>query len=189
MFLFLASVMFTDVKNYKSLITTLGSHADAVTLLNTLFHHMDELRKSYESLERIKTINSKVLIVGGLQRDDGHLKQLLDMALDMQELFESEWIHERAQLDDITGSEGDSEGNGDVSVMSEDERKVAVKLSVGFGIHMGPLVAGIVGKKTFCYEVYGDTVNTSSRMLSIANGGEIVVSETVWESVKYGKFY
>ncbi|KAJ3028255.1 UNVERIFIED_CONTAM: hypothetical protein HDU68_002062 [Siphonaria sp. JEL0065] len=47
-----------------------------------------------------------------------------------------------------------------------------------------PLVAGIVGKKTFCYEVYGDVVNTASRMLAIAQDGQIIVTSQVWEQVE-----
>jgi hypothetical protein len=47
--------MFTDLKNYKDIAKSLGgSHKDAIILLNTIFHHMDEVRALYPLIERIK---------------------------------------------------------------------------------------------------------------------------------------
>ena len=50
----LASVMFTDLKNYKDLTKNFGSTKEGVTLLNTVFYHFDEVRKAYSGIERIK---------------------------------------------------------------------------------------------------------------------------------------
>jgi adenylate cyclase len=51
-------------------------------------------------------------------------------------------------------------------------------LSVGFGIHTGPVVAGYIGSsKALSYTVIGDTANTSARLCSIALGGQVIVSE------------
>ncbi|KAJ3101354.1 hypothetical protein HDU97_001395 [Phlyctochytrium planicorne] len=156
-----ASVMFTDLKNYKQIQNNLGSTREAVSLLNAIFQQMDEIRLVYQGLERIKTINSKVLIVGGLSKSD-HLFMMLDMALALRTVFDSPLMYDL--------------GGGDSEV-----RKTPVKLDVAFGIQIGPLVAGIVGKKTFNYEVYGDVVNTASRMLSLASGGEIIITPQVYD--------
>ncbi|KAJ3194396.1 hypothetical protein HK101_002794 [Irineochytrium annulatum] len=160
-----ASVMFADLKNYKEIAASLGSTREAVTLLNSVFHQMDEVRGMYKGLERIKTIHSKVLIVGGLS-DSDHLQAMLDMALAFRAVFESPLTYD---LNSVSGASA---------------KKLALKLDVAFGIQIGPLVAGIVGRKTFSYEVYGDTVNTSSRMLSLASGGQIIVTQQVWDECR-----
>ena len=52
------------------------------------------------------------------------------------------------------------------------------------GIHTGPLVAGVVGKKKFAYDIWGDTVNTASRMESSGEAGKINISGPTYELVK-----
>jgi class 3 adenylate cyclase len=52
------------------------------------------------------------------------------------------------------------------------------------GIHTGPAVAGVIGTKKFIYDVWGDTVNTASRMESHGVGGEIQVSEATYKVLK-----
>jgi len=52
------------------------------------------------------------------------------------------------------------------------------------GIHSGPLVAGVIGEKKFAYDIWGDTVNTTSRMESSGTPGKINISGTTYELVK-----
>ncbi|KAI9334082.1 adenylate and guanylate cyclase catalytic domain-containing protein [Obelidium mucronatum] len=165
----LTSVMFTDIKNYKEVAQSISTR-HGVNLLNTIFHHMDNVRNEFKNLERIKTINSKMLIVGGLDKQDDvdHLVELIDMALIYRDMFQQE-----------VSCSSDSKG----------QTILSAKLQIGMGISIGPLVAGIVGKKTFCYEVYGDVVNTASRMLSIAKEGQIIVTSQVWELIKTGIYH
>ncbi|KAJ3211962.1 hypothetical protein HDU67_004155 [Dinochytrium kinnereticum] len=160
-----ASVMFTDLKNYKEIANSLGSTREAVSLLNAIFQQMDEIRIMYQGLERVKTINSKVLIVGGLTKSD-HLFLMIDMALALKNVFESPIMYDLCTED------------------YSEKKMTPVKLDVAFGIQIGPLVAGIVGKKTFSYEVYGDVVNTASRMLSLASGGQIIITPQVYDLCK-----
>jgi class 3 adenylate cyclase len=55
---------------------------------------------------------------------------------------------------------------------------------IRIGIHTGPVVAGIVGVKKFQYDIWGDTVNTASRMESAGEPGKINISESTFELIK-----
>jgi len=57
---------------------------------------------------------------------------------------------------------------------------------VRVGIHMGPVMAGVIGETQFQYDVWGSTVNTASRLQSSANPGAIVISKPAWESLAGG---
>ena len=52
------------------------------------------------------------------------------------------------------------------------------------GIHTGPVVAGIVGVKKFQYDVWGDTVNTASRLESTGSAGKVNISQTTYDQIK-----
>ena len=65
------------------------------------------------------------------------------------------------------------------------------KLAVGkpywdmrIGVHTGKVVAGVVGSKKFAYDIWGDTVNTASRMETNGEGGKVNISQTTYEMVK-----
>ena len=53
------------------------------------------------------------------------------------------------------------------------------------GIHLGPVVAGVVGVKKFAYDIWGDTVNTAARMQEACEPGHINVSEQVYNEIRY----
>jgi class 3 adenylate cyclase len=98
-------------------------------------------------VEKIKTIGDAYMAVAGLGGDPDHAQQMAEMALGMLERVER------------FGS------------------RFGEPLAVRIGINSGPVVAGVIGKKKFIYDVWGDTVNTASRMESHGVPGAILVTE------------
>lgn len=127
------------------------SPADLVGVLNDIFTAFDELVERYD-LEKVKTIGDAYMVVGGMtDRSDGHTARVAGMALDLSDAV--------ARID------------------------AAVKLGIRFriGIHCGPAIAGVIGRKKFIYDVWGDTVNLASRMESLGSPGRVQVSHVVME--------
>ncbi|XJO75745.1 hypothetical protein BDV3_006372 [Batrachochytrium dendrobatidis] len=155
-----ATVMFGELKNFKEFVAGNMSMKNAIITLNYLFEYIDESICQFESLEKIKTISNKFLIVGGLSESTSHLTQMIDMAIALTEYFKTP---KQIELDN--------------NVLE------TVTFKLGFGVESGPLVACIVGKKKFVYEIYGDVVNVSSRYLGIAKVNQIVVSENLYKTL------
>jgi adenylate cyclase len=128
--------------------------SDLVERLNEIFSAFDDLADEH-GLEKIKTIGDSYMAVGGLPvASADHTQAVADMALGMQRAI--------AEISEASGE----------------------NLRLRIGIHTGPVVAGVIGKRKFAYDVWGDTVNTASRMESRALDGTIQVSEPVYERLK-----
>jgi class 3 adenylate cyclase len=118
--------------------------------LNNLYERFDEL-VAKQSLEKIKTIGDAYMVAGGVpERQIGYVKSLADLALDM--------VNAAA---DCKGPDG-------------------APMRIRVGINSGPLVAGVVGKSRFGYDLWGNTVNVASRMQTTARPGSIQVTEAVY---------
>jgi adenylate cyclase len=124
---------------------------EVVALLDHLFSHFDELAEHYE-LEKIKTIGDCYMVAAGVPSPrPDHARVLGLMALDMQEAMRS--------VDDV-GHLG---------------------LELRIGINSGPVVAGVIGRKRFLYDLWGDAVNTASRMESHGTSGRIQITRATKE--------
>ena len=138
-------------------ISTELSPGDLIVMLNEVFSAIDELAEKHH-LEKIKTIGDAYMVVGGLPTPRAdHAEAIADMALDIKEII----------------------GNF--------KRQNGEPLSMRIGIHTGPVVAGIIGKKKFSYDLWGDTVNTASRMESHSINGQIQATTETYEKLK-GKY-
>jgi len=117
-----------------------------VRLLNNIFSEFDQLAMKYD-LEKIKTIGDAYMVAGGIpERDINHHVKMAHFALDMLENINR--ISDRYQA----------------------------SLNLRIGIDSGPVTAGVIGKRKFSYDVWGDTVNLASRMESHGVHGKIHVT-------------
>ncbi len=144
------TVLFADIVNFTEFSADLAPR-ELVQLLNKIFSAFDELAEQH-NLEKIKTIGDAYLVVGGLPtpRDD-HAEAIADMALDMQNVMKT---------------------------LQADLAHKHCSLNIRIGINTGPVGAGVIGTTKFAYDIWGDTVNTASRMESLGQPGHIQVSAT-----------
>lgn len=129
-----------------------------VSLLNSIFSEFDLLTDQL-GLEKIKTIGDAYMVVGGLPIPRAdHAEAIADFALEMQKII--------SKFYQATGE----------------------PLQIRIGINTGPAVAGVIGLRKFVYDLWGDAVNTASRMESSGLPGKIQVSAQTYEKLK-GKYY
>jgi class 3 adenylate cyclase len=127
-----------------------------VRILDDLFSALDELAERH-GLEKIKTIGDAYMAVGGLPEPrPDHAEAVAEMALAVRE--------EVARHLDAAG------------------RPLAVRI----GIDTGPVVAGVIGRRKFSYDLWGDTVNTASRMESNGVAGCIQVTDRAYRRLRDG---
>jgi class 3 adenylate cyclase len=130
--------------------------AQVVTLLDRLFSAFDQLARR-QGLEKIKTVGDAYMVAGGLPTPRAdHAEAVAEMALAIRQEV-------RRHLD-----------------------PAGQPLRVRIGIDSGPVVAGVIGRDKFIYDVWGDTVNTASRMQSQGVAGCIQVTERVYQRLKGG---
>lgn len=152
------TVLFADIVGFTKLSTQL-SPTVVVELLNQIFSKFDDLAHKH-GLEKIKTIGDAYLVVGGLpipQAD--HAEAIAEMALAMQTTI--------AQLD-----------------LRDCCAQISEPLAMRIGISTGPVMAGVIGHTKFAYDLWGDTVNTASRMESHGLPGQIQVTASTYARLK-----
>jgi class 3 adenylate cyclase len=151
------TVLFTDFKGFTAL-SELVTPKQLVKDLHECFSAFDRICETH-GLEKIKTIGDAYMAAGGLPVPNAtHASDAIAAALEMRDFI--------------------AEGKA---------RKIAAGqpfFEIRIGIHTGPVVAGIVGVKKFQYDIWGDTVNTASRMESSGEVGHVNISESTYERVK-----
>ena len=154
------SVLFTDFVGFTKIADTL-SPQEVVAELNDCFFAFDRIMESY-NLEKIKTIGDSYMCAGGIPRKDGkdelHAIKIVRAAMEIRQYME-----EKNKTRKAAG---------------------AAPWELRIGIHTGPVVAGVVGKNKYAYDIWGSSVNIASRMESNGVPGEINISETAYELVR-----
>lgn len=152
-----ASVLFTDFQGFTQLTENMGSK-QLVHELDICFKEFDTIVDKY-SLEKIKTLGDGYMCAGGVpEQSDTHIYDICLAGLEMVE-----------KIDQLA--------------------KTRAKICGGYwqvrvGIHVGEIVAGVIGEHKFSYDIWGDTVNVASRMESSGIAGEVNISHELKEKVE-----
>ncbi|MGB6034724.1 MAG: adenylate/guanylate cyclase domain-containing protein, partial [Cryomorphaceae bacterium] len=153
----LVSILFTDFVRFTEISSKMNAQ-DLVSEINSCFETFDSIMAKY-GIEKIKTIGDAYMAAGGLPVPSQNAPaNTVQAALEMQD-----FIRKRK---------------------AERDAKDLPAFKMRVGIHTGPVVAGIVGVKKFQYDLWGDTVNTASRLESSGEPGEVNISNKTYEMVK-----
>lgn len=142
------SILFSDVVTFTEICSRI-TPMEVVSMLNAMYSIFDKLTER-NNVYKVETIGDAYMVVSGApEKDPDHAEKVCDMALDM--------------VDAITDLKDPSTGQ---------------HLRIRVGVHSGAVVAGIVGLKMPRYCLFGDTVNTASRMESTSTAMKVHISES-----------
>jgi len=151
------SVIFTDFKGFTHIAEKMTPE-ELLQELNKCFYRFDEICDEY-GVEKIKTIGDAYMCAAGIPTANDTIPiDAVKAGLAMQE-FMHQWKEEK---------------------IAQGEPYFELRL----GIHTGPLVAGVVGKNKFAYDIWGDAVNLAARMESSGEVGKVNISGGTYELVK-----
>jgi len=151
------SVLFTDFKGFTQLSENMTPR-ELVDELDYCFSYFDRVADKH-SLEKLKTIGDSYMCAAGIpQPRANHAFDAVLAAIEIQQFME-------------------------LRKMQKSQQNIPY-WAIRIGIHSGPLLAGVIGHKKFAYDVWGDTVNTASRMESSGIPGNINISQATFELVK-----
>ncbi|OFY62911.1 MAG: hypothetical protein A3H98_00795 [Bacteroidetes bacterium RIFCSPLOWO2_02_FULL_36_8] len=189
------TVMFTDFKGFTTIAEKMSAE-ELVSELDFIFKKFDEIISKYP-IEKIKTIGDSYMCAGGLPI--ANTTNPVDVVMAGLEICE--WMRRRAGDWEKRGKgEVEKGGRGEKMNLKEEEPENEQRVEcesesrlpfspspfplfqVRIGIHTGSVIAGVVGDKKFAYDIWGDTVNTASRMESSGEAGRVNIS---WETYKF----
>jgi len=151
------TIFFSNIVGFSEIAAECKSH-DIVNLLNDLYTYFDSV-VDHHDVYKVETVGSAYLVVSGIPNRNGdrHACEIADMSLSLLS-----GIHSSFKVRHLPG----------------------LKLQLRIGMHSGPCVSGVVGTKMPRYCLFGDTVNTASRMESAGSPMRIQVSEPAFKILK-----
>jgi len=153
----MVTVLFTDFKGFTGQSEKMTAE-ELVSELDMIFGAFDRILPKH-NVEKIKTIGDSYMCAGGLPTPNkSNAVEVVSAAIEMMDFINK--------------------------LKKERQKNGKQFFEVRIGINTGPVVAGVVGSKKFAYDIWGDTVNTASRMESSGEAGKINISETTYELVK-----
>jgi len=149
-------------ENVTILFTDFEGFTSLVTSISpiTLFKELNDIFGQFDDImeqtdvEKIETIGDAYMAACGLQEDTNHAVKCITAAQKM------------------------------LTYLEERNKNHEIQWRMRVGIHTGTTVAGVVGKKKFAYDLFGDTINTASRIESAGEVGKINISETTYQLVR-----
>jgi class 3 adenylate cyclase len=151
------SVLFSDFKGFTSLADKM-SPQELVEELNACFMAFDNIIERHK-LEKIKTIGDAYMCAGGIPTiDKDHPFRMVKAGMEIQDYILKNNLRRKA--------------------------KGLAPWDIRIGIHVGPVVAGVVGRKKYAYDIWGSTVNIASRMESNGAPGQINISSAMYDIIK-----
>lgn len=151
------TVLFSDIQGFTRIAEEMNPEI-LIDELDRFFFHFDSVVEKYR-IEKIKTIGDAYMCAGGIpERNRTNPVEVVLAALEMQQYMK---------------------------VMRDNPENSAARFwDIRIGIHTGTVIAGVVGQKKITYDIWGDTVNTASRMESSGEAGKVNISGTTYEFVK-----
>lgn len=151
------SVLFTDIKSFTSISENIPPE-QLVALLDECFRGFDDIISKY-NIEKIKTIGDAYLCASGLPvSNPSHASDLVQAAIEMQKFMKEFRTKQKASNLPL--------------------------FHCRIGIHSGSVIAGVVGKKKFAFDIWGDTVNTAARMEQSGEADLVNISAKTYQLVK-----
>jgi class 3 adenylate cyclase len=151
------TVLFSDIQGFTKIAEEMNPEI-LIDELDKFFFHFDSVVEKF-GIEKIKTIGDAYMCAGGIpERNRTNPVEVILAALEMQQ-----YMFKLKKASEIAGMKF---------------------WDIRIGIHTGTVVAGVVGQKKLSYDIWGDTVNTASRMESSGDAGKINISGTTYEFVK-----
>ncbi len=149
-----STVLFADIVGFTKLSTQIPTPNQLVEILNQIFTCFDDIASKYQ-LEKIKTIGDCYMMAGGIPNPTtDHAEKIALAGIEM------------------------------ISGLKDLQKSWKYEFNIRIGIHTGDVVAGVIGKNKFVYDLWGDSVNTASRMESHGQPGKINCSEATYEALK-----
>ena len=141
------TILFSDLVNFTPQAQDLSPNR-VVHILNKIFKSFDDLAVKH-NIEKIKTIGDSYFAVGGLQTDQIQAaKNVIEFSIEMLE-----------------------------TISRIDKNTTEMELKIRIGVHTGPVVAGVIGKNKFAYDLWGASVNMANRLETTCPPGKIQISE------------
>ncbi len=151
------TVLFSDIQGFTKIAEEMNPEV-LIDELDKFFFHFDSVVEKY-GIEKIKTIGDAYMCAGGIpEKNRTNPVEVILAALEMQQYMEK------------------LKASSEIAGMKYWDIRI--------GIHTGTVIAGVVGHKKLSYDIWGDTVNTASRMESSGTAGKINISGTTFEFVR-----